>query len=327
MQNVDILAAGLRKIADAAKGFEKTGDALTALAKIAEALNRPAPGATGQPAGGAAGPAAKPAGGQPAPGPAASGTQPAAAGPTAQPAAKPAGGSNAVYSKEDIAAAERNLAMAEKSGGKAAISAARSRLENMKSQNKMAEAGGPSQQGTVTPVTQQAVPSAQPAQGNVLDRTATAAVRGATPPPAQTQGAQGPYSAADIQKQRDLVAKMPEGSAGRKSAEAQLQKMESANKVAAATAQATPEQRAAVAEGRRVEPVQTTPPGQQIMTDSQKVAAADSAAGGSKSTSVVNAPSTTNVNNGQTNNITARPSATPTFGAALSRGQQRVGAF
>jgi hypothetical protein len=103
--------------------------------------------------------------------------------------------------------------------------------------------------------------------------------------------------------------------------------MESANKVAAATAQATPEQRAAVAEGRRVEPVQTTPPGQQIMTDSQKVAAADSAAGGSKSTSVVNAPSTTNVNNGQTNNITARPSATPTFGAALSRGQQRVGAF
>jgi hypothetical protein len=298
MQNVDILAAGLRKIADAAKGFEKTGDALTALAKIAEALNRPAPGAAGQPAGGAAGP-------QPAPGPA------------AQPAAKPAGGSNGVYSKEDIAAAERNLAVAEKSGGKAAISAARSRLENMKSQNKMAEAGGPPQQG--------AVPSAQPAQGNVLDRTAAAAVRGATPPaPVQ---AVGPYSEADIQKQRDLAGKMPEGSAGRNAAEAQLQKMESANKVAAATAQATPEQRAAVAEGRRVEPVQTTPPGQQIMTDSQRVAAADSAAAGQgRGNAIVNAP-TTNVNNGQTNNFATRPSATPTFGAALSRGEQRVSAF
>lgn len=314
MQNVDILAAGLRKIADAAKGFEKTGDALTALAKIAEALNRPAPGAAGQPAGGAAGPAAKPAGGQPAPGPAAGGTQPAAAGPTAQPAAKPPGGSNAVYSKQDIAAAERNLAMAEKSGGKAAISAARSRLENMKSQNKMVEAGGPSQQGTVTPVTQQAVPSAQPAQGNVLDRTATAAVRGATPPPAQTQGAQGPYSETDIQKQRQLAAKMPEGSAGRRTAEAQLQKMESANKVAEASAQATPEQRAAVAEGRRVTPVPTAMPGEQIAADSQKVAGAEGAGAGGKGAAVVNAPSTTNVNNGQTNNLTVRPSATPGFG-------------
>lgn len=59
MKNVDTLSAGLKKIADAAKGFEKTGDSLTALAKIAEAMGKPAGGApagqtpaTGKPAAG-----------------------------------------------------------------------------------------------------------------------------------------------------------------------------------------------------------------------------------------------------------------------------------
>ena len=49
MKNVDTLSAGLKKIAESAKGFEKTGDSLTALAKIAEVMNKPV--ATGTPAG------------------------------------------------------------------------------------------------------------------------------------------------------------------------------------------------------------------------------------------------------------------------------------
>jgi len=64
MKNVDMLSAGLKKIAESAKGFEKTGDSLTALAKIAEVMNKPAAGDT--PGGAQPGAApGKPAAGQP----------------------------------------------------------------------------------------------------------------------------------------------------------------------------------------------------------------------------------------------------------------------
>lgn len=121
MKNVDMLSEGLKKIAESAKGFEKTGDSLTALAKIAEVMNKPAAGGTTP--GGAPG---KPVASQP---------QPAPGKPTTQVQAAPQ-----QYSSEDIAKAEKQLEIAEKSGNKAAASQARSRLSNMKQQNKIAEA-------------------------------------------------------------------------------------------------------------------------------------------------------------------------------------------
>jgi len=103
MKNVDILSGGLKKIADAAKGFENTDDSLTALAKIA--------GAMGKPAGGAAG--------------------------------KPAATGGPMYSEKDLADQKKRLEIAEKAGGKAAISVERSRLQNMESRNRLAAAEGP----------------------------------------------------------------------------------------------------------------------------------------------------------------------------------------
>lgn len=152
MKNVDTLSAGLKKIAESAKGFEKTGDSLTALAKIAEVMNKPAGG--GAPAG--AQPGAAP-GKPPA---AAPGRQAAGQPPAAAPGRQAGGAVQAapqVYSKEEIATAERNLAAAEKSGGKAAVSAARSRLENMKSQNKIAASTA-----QATPEQRQAVATGKP---------------------------------------------------------------------------------------------------------------------------------------------------------------------
>ena len=328
MANVDLLAEGLEKIAEAAEGFEDSGDALTALARIAEALNRPAPGsgksteakpADGQPAPGkpAAGPATKPADGQPAPDLAAGKPQTAPGRQVTPEVEKEAEGYEDRAAKKEQLAANFRKSGNEKEAKRLESQAAADRRFARQVRYPVDSKGRPltEEQKLAIAEGRPAVPGPQPApQGNVLDRTAAAAVRGATPPPAQTQGAQGPYNAADIQKQRELAAKMPEGSAGRRTAEAQLQKMESANKVAEASAQATPEQRAAVAEGRRVTPVPTSMPGEQIAADSQKVAGAEGAGAGGKGAAVVNAPSTTNVNNGQTNNLTVRPSATPGFG-------------
>lgn len=204
MKNVDILSAGLKKIAESAKGFEKTGDSLTALAKIAEVINKPAGG--GQPAAGQ---------------PAAAAGQPAAPGkPAAQ--VQPA---TQVYSNEEIAQAERNLATAEKSGNKAVISQARSRLSSMKQQNKVAEA----------------------------------------------------------------------------------------------TAQATPEQRQAIAEGKPV-PVPTNQ-GQQITTDSQKVAAAQGGGGAGGGQTNIVAPTSSVVNAPQSQTVNAPLSAYGIFGGRVSNAQ------
>lgn len=202
MKNVDILSKGLERIAEAAKGFEKTGDSLTALARIAEVMNKPAGGT------------------QPA-----AGTQPAPGKPAGQVQAAPQ-----VYSNEDIAQAERNLATAEKSGNKAAASQARSRLSNMKQQNKVAEA----------------------------------------------------------------------------------------------TAQATPEQRQAIAEGKPV-PVPTNQ-GQQITTDSQKVAAAQGGGGAGGGQTNIVAPQSSIVNAPQSQTINAPLSAYGIFGGRVS-GTQGAAAF
>lgn len=114
------------------------------------------------------------------------------------------------YSKEDIAAAERNLAAAEKSGNKSAISMSRSRLSAMKQQNKLSE----------------------------------------TPAPVQ---------------------------------------------------------------GEKIKPVPTGVPGQTLNAESQKVAGTGGGAGGS-SQNVVAPVTTTNVNQSQTQNLSVKPSATPSFG-------------
>lgn len=209
-KNVDTLAAGLKKIAESAKGFEKTGDSLTALAKIAEVMNKPAPG--GAPAGAQPGGApGKPVAGQP---------QPAPGKPTTQVQAAPQ-----QYSSEDIAKAEKQLEIAEKSGNKAAASQARSRLSNMKQQNKIAEA----------------------------------------------------------------------------------------------TAQATPEQRKAVAEGKPV-PVAATQ-GQQITSDSQKVAAAQGGGGSAGGPTNIVAPTSSVVNAPQSQTINAPLSAYGIFGGRVSNAQ------
>lgn len=240
MKNVDMLSAGLEKIATSAKGFEKTGDSLNPLAKIAEVMNKPAPGAAG------------PAGGP----------QPAAAGPAAQPAAKPAGGSNAVYSKEDIAAAERHLAMAEKSGSKAAISGARSRLQNMKSQNKMAD-------------------SLEPAKTT------------GSPEP------KGKLSGFTIAAHKDEI-------------EAETNKL-----IAEGTDPSDAREEAILtvkARKAKITPVPTGVPGQALNQESQKVAGASGGPGGT-SQNVVAPVTTTNVNQSQTQNLSVKPSATPTFGS------------
>ena len=209
-KNVDTLAAGLKKIAESAKGFEKTGDSLTALAKIAEVMNKPAQG--GAPAGAQPGGApGKPVAGQP---------QPAPGKPTTQVQAAPQ-----QYSSEDIAKAEKQLEIAEKSGNKAAASQARSRLSNMKQQNKIAEA----------------------------------------------------------------------------------------------TAQATPEQRKAVAEGKPV-PVAATQ-GQQITSDSQKVAAAQGGGGSAGGPTNIVAPTSSVVNAPQSQTINAPLSAYGIFGGRVSNAQ------
>lgn len=196
MKNVDTLSAGLKKIADAAKGFEKTGDSLTALAKIAEAMG-------------------KPAGGAPA------GTQPGAA------PGKPAAG----------------------------------QIQ-----------GAPQGQ--------------QPAKV---------------------------FSEAEIQKQREAAAKMPEGSVARRNAEARVESMESRNKVAESFEQATPEQKRAVIEGKPVAK------GQQLTTDSQKVAAAQGGGGaGSGQTNIV-APQSSVVNAPQSQTVNSPLSAFGVFGGRVSR--------
>lgn len=213
-KNVDTLAAGLKKIAEAAQGFEKTGDSLTALAKIAEVLNKPAAGGAAAAPGAAPG---KPAAGQPQ---AAPGKQPAA---QVQPAPQQ-------YSSEDIAKAEKQVEIAEKSGNKAAVSQARSRLSNMKQQNKIAQA----------------------------------------------------------------------------------------------TAQATPEQRKAVAEGKPV-PVAATQ-GQQITSDSQKVAAAQGGGGAGGGQTNIVAPQSSVVNAPQSQVVNAPLSAYGIFGGRVSA-PQRSAAF
>ena len=173
MKNVDKLSAGLKKIAESAQGFEKTGDSLTALAKIAEVMNKPAPG--GAPAGGtpATGkPGTAPAQTTPAqttpgkpgtaptqaapgkPGTAPAQTTPgkpaAAPGQTVQAAAKP-------YSQEDIQKQEQLVAQMEKSGNKSGASSARARLQNMQSQNKQADTAA-----QMTPEQRQAVAEGKP---------------------------------------------------------------------------------------------------------------------------------------------------------------------
>jgi len=100
---------------------------------------------------------------------------------------------------------------------------------------------------------------------------------------------------------------MPEGSAGRRTAEAQLQKMESLNKVAEASAQATPEQRAAVVEGRRVQPVQTAAPGERIMQDSQAVALQQGSGKGGATVVAPNNSSQSTINN-STSVMNSKPS-------------------
>lgn len=201
MKNVDMLSAGLKKIAESAKGFEKTGDSLTALAKIAEVMNKPAAGTTP--------------------------TQPGTAPGTPTTSSKPGG-------------------------------------------------------------TVQAKPQGQPAKV---------------------------FSEAEIQKQRDAAAKMPEGSVARRNAESRIQSMESQNKVAQSFEQATPEQKQAVIEGKPVAK------GQQLTTDSQKVEAAKGGGMGGGSTNVVNAPQQSVVNAPQNQVINTPLSAYGIFGGKVSNAQ------
>jgi hypothetical protein len=143
MKNVDKLSAGLKKIAESAQGFEKTGDSLTALAKIAEVMNKPAPGGAQAPGKSGAAPGQPPAAGKPV-------AAPGQAAAPVQAAAKP-------YSQQDIQKQEQLVAQMEKSGNKSGASSARARLQNMQSQNKQADTAA-----QMTPEQRRAVAEGKP---------------------------------------------------------------------------------------------------------------------------------------------------------------------
>jgi hypothetical protein len=156
MKNVDKLSAGLKKIAESAQGFEKTGDSLTALAKIAEVMNKPAPGGAQAPGKSGAAPGQPPAAGKPV---AAPGQPPAAGKPVAAPgqAAAPVQAAAKPYSQQDIQKQEQLVAQMEKSGNKSGASSARARLQNMQSQNKQADTAA-----QMTPEQRRAVAEGKP---------------------------------------------------------------------------------------------------------------------------------------------------------------------
>jgi hypothetical protein len=156
MKNVDMLSTGLKKIAESAQGFEKTGDSLTALAKIAEVMNKPAPGGAQAPGKPGAAPGQPPAAGKPV---AAPGQPPAAGKPVAAPgqAAAPVQAAAKPYSQQDIQKQEQLVAQMEKSGNKSGASSARARLQNMQSQNKQADTAA-----QMTPEQRRAVAEGKP---------------------------------------------------------------------------------------------------------------------------------------------------------------------
>jgi hypothetical protein len=100
--------------------------------------------------------------------------------------------------------------------------------------------------------------------------------------------------------------------------------MKQQNKIAQATAQATPEQRKAVAEGKPV-PVAATQ-GQQITSDSQKVAAAQGGGGAGGGQTNIVAPQSSVVNAPQSQVVNAPLSAYGIFGGRVSA-PQRSAAF
>ena len=118
MKNVDTLSAGLKKIAESAMGFEKTGDSLTALAKIAEVMNKPA------------------AGGAPGGAPAAAGGAPAAAGGGPQVRAAGAGDQLPVPNSPEALAAARRAATIGTPAGRRTMEG---RVERMEGENKIVE--------------------------------------------------------------------------------------------------------------------------------------------------------------------------------------------
>lgn len=163
------------------------------------------------------------------------------------------------------------------------------------------------------------------APGQALTQPAKAQPAAKTQPPAaKTQPAKAPakiqpearvYSENELAEQRKRleVAEKAGGKAAISVERSRLQSMESQNKQAAAAAKMTPEQRAAVTEGTKVKPVPTGVPGQALNQESQKVAGASGGTGGS-SQNVVAPVTTTNVNQSQTQNLSVKPSATPSFG-------------
>lgn len=116
------------------------------------------------------------------------------------------------------------------------------------------------------------------------------------------------------QRKRLETAEKAGGKAAISTERSRLQSMESQNKQAAAAAKMTPEQRTAATEGTKVKPVPTGVPGQALNQESQKVAGASGGTGGT-SQNVVAPVTTTNVNQSQTQNLSVKPSATPTFGS------------
>ena len=101
--------------------------------------------------------------------------------------------------------------------------------------------------------------------------------------------------------------------------------MKSQNKIAASTAQATPEQRQAVATGKPV-PVPANQ-GQRITTDSQKVEAAKGSSGGGGGQTNIVAPQSSVVNAPQSQTVNAPLSAYGIFGGKASAPQQKSAAF
>jgi hypothetical protein len=170
---------------------------------------------------------------------------------------------------------KRLLAQMEKSGNKAGAASLRASIEKDESLQRLGEQ------------------PAKPAPAKQEPKPAVQAVK-----PASNQ----PYSESDLEaaKRNLAMAEKSGGKAAISAARSRVEKMESANKVADAS----------------VKPISTAPNGAAINKESQKVAGAQGATKGAGSSQNVVAPvTTTNVNQNQTQNVSMKPSATPTFGS------------
>lgn len=263
VNNIDILSAGLKKIAESAQGFEKTGDSLTALAKIAEVLNKP------MGAGGASATEEKQPAGTAAPG---KGKAPGKPGSEGQGQGTIEGFYPSDY-KDEIEAEKAKLPS--EMGNKDRIAAMKVRQKILdgkikpKGSTKVTPAGD-KPKGTMSGFHRGDYKDEITAKVAELRKTDPLAtdeeLRQEAEIEIKTELSEGklepkgttvvtPYSQEQIQSQEQLAAKMEKSGnkTGAAQARTRVERMENLNKLAEDAAKLTPEQREAVVSGNKVE--------------------------------------------------------------------------